>query len=243
MSLTQDSTMHRSISIALLGTALCLPLAGAQVRIAAMRQSTGPAYGISSAPVRTAGLGLHARAAMRRETTSPLVFGDPYFYSDNNSNSTPAEPEPPAPQVVVLQAPPAVEAAKEPRPEPLLVEWQGDRYVRITGAEGTAHGVYAPTDYAEAMPPAGSGTKKAAAPSNLPAPTVLVYRDGHREEIRDYTIADGIIYARGDYWTDGYWNKKIQLGTLNLPATMKASQEHGVKFVLPGSANEVVTRP
>ena len=56
------------------------------------------------------------------------------------------------------------------------------------------------------------------APPEL-TPVVLVYRDGHREQIREYSIANGTIYARGDYWNDGYWSKKIQLTALDLPAS------------------------
>lgn len=85
--------------------------------------------------------------------------------------------------------------------------------------------------------------KNASAAGVLPrelAPTVLVYRDGRREEVREYSIADGVLYARGDYYADGYWNKKIELAVLDLPQTVKANQERGVKFVLPDSPNNVV---
>jgi hypothetical protein len=76
-----------------------------------------------------------------------------------------------------------------------------------------------------------------------PAPAVVVYRDGHREDVRAYAIADGVLYAGGDYYADGYWNKKIELSSLNLPATVKSNEERGVKFTLPSAPNEVVTRP
>jgi hypothetical protein len=52
-----------------------------------------------------------------------------------------------------------------------------------------------------------------------------------------------VMYARGDYWRDGYWTKNIQLSALNISATLKTNQDHGVKFVLPAGPNEVVTRP
>jgi len=74
-------------------------------------------------------------------------------------------------------------------------------------------------------------------------PAVLIFRDGHREEVGDYTIADGFLYARGDYYTDGYWNRKIDLSTLNLNQTLQANADRSVKFVLPSSSNEVITRP
>lgn len=76
----------------------------------------------------------------------------------------------------------------------------------------------------------------------LPA-AILIFRDGHSEEVHDYTIADGSLYARGDYYTDGYWNKKIDLSALNLTATIQTNSTRNVKFVVPSSPNEVITRP
>jgi len=61
--------------------------------------------------------------------------------------------------------------------------------------------------------------------------------------VTDYAIVAGVIYARGDYWQNGYWTKQIRLSLLNIPATIQANQEQGVKFVLPSAPNEVVTRP
>jgi hypothetical protein len=154
--------------------------------------------------------------------------------------------------VIVVQMPSPVEAAApaEPRSEPLLIEWRGDRYVRLSGssANGTmGPGTAVPLDYREpeaAKSTASAGRAAAAepAPPEL-TPVVLVYRDGHRERIREYSIVSGMIYARGDYWNDGYWTKKIQLAALDLPATEKASQELGSKFVLPTSPNEVILQP
>ena len=75
------------------------------------------------------------------------------------------------------------------------------------------------------------------------APVLLVFRDGHSEEVRNYTIADGILYASGDYYTDGYWNKNIEFSSLNLSQTQQANASRNVRFVLPSSPNEVITRP
>jgi hypothetical protein len=231
--------MFHEFATALLMTAVFAQPARAQVRIAAIGHPAASGYGISAGPVRSAGF--RARSGMQRAQHAPLLLGSPYFYSDDFSTAV-EPPAAPAPQVVVLQAQPASEAAKEPKPEALLIEWQGDRYVRIGASERTTRGVPASMDYAEAKPPARP-TGKAAAPASPPAPVVLVYRDGRREEVRDYTIADGALYARGDYWVDGYWSRKIQLIALDLPATMNASLEHGGVFVLPSSPNEVIVRP
>ena len=154
--------------------------------------------------------------------------------------------------------------------QPLLIELRGDRYVQISsdGRESDEHGGQ-PDYFREMSGSAGAksgrsqadvgktkvlssrprvsrgqvNTKNALAAGVFPhelAPTVLVYRDGHREEVREYSIADGVLYARGDYYAIGYWNKKIELVALDLPQTVKANQERGVRFVLPDSPNHVV---
>jgi hypothetical protein len=115
--------------------------------------------------------------------------------------------------------------------QPLMIELQNGRYVRVSTATGDGE--------AQELAPV---TTAAPAVPNLPS-VVLVFRDGHNEEVRDYTIADGILYARGDFYVDGYRNKKIALSTLNLPQTLQANTARNVKFVLPSSPNEVITRP
>ena len=113
-----------------------------------------------------------------------------------------------------------------------MIELQNGHYVRVSSTPANGEPLSLASD------------KKPAQPSTaaLP-PALLVFRDGHTEEVRDYTIADGILYARGDYYTDGYWNKKISLSTLNVPQTLEANATRKVKFVLPTSPNEVITRP
>jgi hypothetical protein len=70
---------------------------------------------------------------------------------------------------------------------------------------------------------------KPAPPPPPPAPaTVLVYRDGHRSEIRDYAIVGTTLYDIGEYTT-----KKIALADLDLDATTKANDDRGVSFQLP----------
>jgi len=128
--------------------------------------------------------------------------------------------------------------------EPLLIELQGDRYVRISDASSQRAGGVG--GYAEAgTPKSSSAAARASAGGGITAfpPAVLVYRDGRSEQVTDYAIVDGVIYARGDYWQSGYWTKPIHLSALDIPATIQANQEQGVKFVLPSGPNEVVTRP
>jgi hypothetical protein len=139
-----------------------------------------------------------------------------------------------------------------PSPQPLVIELQNGRYVRVnsTAANGEALSFAPDRQHPEQNPPAtrNPATSQppmiaaASPPPDLP-PALLVFRDGHSEEVRDYTIADGILYARGDYYTDGYWNRKIELSTLNLTQTLEANTTRNIKFVLPNSPNEVITRP
>jgi hypothetical protein len=156
-------------------------------------------------------------------------FGYPFFYSDYGPEPAAL---PPAPPVVVEKRifPPERPA------EPLLIEWHGDHFVRY-GGEQTAQS----PDYAGAA----SATKAAsiAETSHEIPPAVLVYRDGHREEVSDYVITRGVLYARSNYPRNGSWMRNIQLSSLDLSATLQTNQDSGVRFVLPAGPNEVVTRP
>ena len=151
--------------------------------------------------------------------------------------------------MIVVQTPLAqqnfVEREEAKPAAPLLIELQGDRYVRRTdNGSGTSPAASQRDTVAEAKPAAGTIVRSGSAPPHVELPpTLFVFRDGHREESSDYSIVTGVIYARGQYWTNGYWSKQIALSQLDLPATFKANQERGVLFRLPNAPNEVVTRP
>jgi len=138
-------------------------------------------------------------------------------------------------EVELLRAPQAA-------PEPLLLEWRGDHWARVTSHGHAATG---------AQPDYSGGSNGRSAPSvrnragqpppELP-PAVLVFRDGRKEEVSSYTIVSGTIYTKADYWTSGSWTKKIRIADLDLPATLRVNQERGVKFALPTGPYEVVMR-
>ncbi len=138
-------------------------------------------------------------------------------------------------EVELLRAPQAA-------PEPLLLEWQGDHWVRVTSYGQSATG--AQPDYSERSNRRSAPSARNSAgqpPSELP-PAVLVFRDGRKEEVSSYTIVGGTMYTKADYWTSGSWTKKIQIADLDLPATLRLNQERGVKFALPAGPYEVVMR-
>jgi hypothetical protein len=192
---------------------------------------------------------LDGRAFEHSAFPRAVYLGTPYWMDDGYGRNTET------PSVIVIQAPPSAAASFAQPPEetkpvmPLMIEWQGDRYVRRDTNNAGAR-TNQPDYVAEARTqPAAKHSSSASQPPVArstpvePPPATLVFRDGHREQSSDYSIVSGVIYARGDYWTNGYWTKEIPVSQLDLPATFKANQEHGVVFRLPAAANEVVTRP
>jgi hypothetical protein len=190
--------------------------------------------------------------APAHEARFPRTFylGTPLWYDDYQTRDSAA------PSVIVVQAPAQAAANSQPvfdEPKsaaPLLIEWQGDRYVRRTSGSST-EAKPAPLDYV-APEKANSTARALRSPSSMssenlahdePAPATFVFRDGHHEQSSDYTIASGMIYTRGDYWTSGAWSKKIPIAQLDIPATLRANAENRVPFRLPSAPNEVITRP
>jgi hypothetical protein len=77
---------------------------------------------------------------------------------------------------------------------------------------------------------------RSAQPSDPPAPaqeqepTVLVFRDGHKQEVRNYAIVGQTLW---DFSAKG--TRKIPLTDLDLDTTRKLNDDRGVEFVLPKS--------
>jgi hypothetical protein len=199
-------------------------------------------------------------------------FGDSFDPNDIYSTGYPVASQPPPFVLEAARAfanpsspmgfAPALDNNRESASsQPLMLELQNGQYVRVNSSAAEiddAHDLtFAPSGTtnknpqpaksarshslspADSTPALGSAASR---PRELP-PATLIFRDGHSEEVRDYTIADGILYARGDYYADGYWNKKIALSTLNVAQTVQANTARNVNFVLPSSPNEVITRP
>jgi hypothetical protein len=192
----------------------------------------GPGFTGRRAPLRNGIVGGHP--FHHRHNFNPYYspyFGGAYWWNDEYyPDSDQQVADQPAPVVQAAPAPPPL--VEEKPANPLLIELQGDRFVRLTG-----NLVNLPAGSDRAVPAAGASA------SEQLAPVVLVFRDGHRQEVTSYSIIGPAIYASGSYWTNGYWTHKILLADLNLPATLQANQERGVKFVLPSGPNQVITRP
>jgi hypothetical protein len=166
------------------------------------------------------------RRDFRRAGSLYWPYSYPGYYSDYYDGYE-NEP-PPAPPSV----PAAVSQAKqEPLPDPVLLELQGNQWVKVTSF---------------AMPPTQTSSEFQAETrpfaKEMP-PAVLVYRDGHSEEVTSYSIIGTSIYTKSDYWSNGAWTRTIQIADLDIPATLKQNQQRGVKFELPSGPNEVMIRP
>jgi len=174
----------------------------------------------------------------------------PYFYPTDyyaDYYGEPAVTEVSPPQVVVVQTPaPSMQAPPAPPVEPLMLELHGNHWVRITDSGESEVG--AANSQPGAAQPSGRRTAvaevaEAAAPPRALPPAVLVFRDGHQEQTKKYTIIGPIIYTSTNYWAGGSWMRRIPIAELDIPATLRLNQERGVKFNLPSAPNEVVIRP
>jgi hypothetical protein len=247
-------------SLAIIAAAVVIPVATAQIRGAG--SSTG--FGISSggAGISRGGLGSSPTTGLPGHGNGTsnghfhaghgsggrgVFFSYPYLYPDSDEGY--ASQQSSQPQVVVVPASAPVPPAVPPSPrESLLIEWQGDHFVRTRMSAATSTGGEIAPDYSEkpvSSSTSSSRSKPVAAPQparELP-PAVLVFRDGRREEVSEHTIMNGTIYSKADYWTTGSWDRKIQIADLDVPATLKLNQDRGLKFVLPSSSNEVIIRP
>lgn len=172
----------------------------------------------------------------------------PYFYPDYDSE--PGLVEAPPPQIIEQTAQPASPAPVSNPVESLVLELQGDHWVRITnyGRSQTGGQSNQPESEWASNPPSPESratprrTQPAEPLGKLP-PAVLVFRDGHQEEIEKYLIKDATIYTSADYWSSGSWTRKARIADLDVPATLKLNEERGAKFSLPSGPNEVMFRP
>lgn len=62
-------------------------------------------------------------------------------------------------------------------------------------------------------------------------PTVLVFRDQHKQEVQNYAIVADMLWDFAPQQT-----VKIPLSELDIPATVKANQDRGIRFSVPASA-------
>ena len=180
--------------------------------------------------------GHHHHHGFNNGFNNGVFLGGPFwggpFWDDEGQQVVYEPPPEEAQQPVPLQQ--RIVQPSRPPAEPLMIELQGDRYVRVAG--NVPQNQVTQREYESSR--GKSGTRSTSLP-----PAVLVFRNGTREEVNSYTIVGNTLYESGDYWTQGYWTRKVQLADLDLPETIRLNQERGVRFKLPTAPNDVVTRP
>ena len=192
----------------------------------------GSAFGQGPGARRRTGRQDHVRGNFPRFAYAPYYSGFGYD-SDFGLNSA-YEPavEVPPPQVVAEQ--PAATATPPPPPKPaegpVLLELHGNDWVRIT-SEGP------PQVVGQSYRP--EPEKASNAPSTA-ASALLVFRDGHQEEIGKYCIIGGTIHISADRWSTGSWTRTVNILDLDVPATLKLNKEQGTRFRLPSGPYEVM---
>jgi hypothetical protein len=163
-----------------------------------------------------------------------------HYYHDDESDSQEVSP------VQVFVESPAQPPAPPPVPaNALVLEYQDGQYVRIpTGGQlpSASESKQAGSEQTSTIRPGTAIRRETALPSPALPHAVLIFRDGHREEIEKYVIHNDIIHVNEDYWTTGSWTRSIPIALLDVPATLKLNQQRGGKFNLPSRPSEVAIR-
>jgi len=209
--------------------------------------------GVSSAPASRTGMifsgrrGVRPIARLHRSHHNSRGSGWLPFFDSDYDDFGPETSEP-TDQTVEPAAQPAP-AATVSKPG-LVLELQGDRWVRLTnygelqaGEQSTRPALETGARQPSPSHAANPHRTPAAEPLSQLPPAVLVFRDGHQEEIRKYTIVGATIYTSSDYWNSGSRTRKFQIADLDVPGTLKLNQERGARFTLPSGPNEVMMRP
>ena len=240
-----------ALSLALLGATVFVLSAQAQRHGSASSGRVGTA--VSRGRSVTPGSLRRTRRVFAGSGFAPYYYSDygDYDYDDYVPEAGIEAPPPPI-MAAPLAQPTSMAPVPKP-PEPLVIELQGDHWVRIT-PYGPQQGVGASnqpeaeraSNQSSLSSPVAPATRRRIQPaqplSELP-PAVLVFRDGHQEEVGKYTIMGATIYISTDYWTSGSWTRKVQIAELDVPTTLKLNQQRGTNFKLPSGPEEVVVRP
>jgi tetratricopeptide (TPR) repeat protein len=112
---------------------------------------------------------------------------------------------------------------QSPPPPPAEPDDQGAAQLYNLAGETSMVGQEQPGQYAGAsIPP------EPPEPEPAPPATVLVYKDRHQVEVQNYAIV-----GKNLVWISGQLSKKIPLADLDLPATRKVNEDHGITFGPP----------
>lgn len=207
-------------------------------------RSDHPAQGRRMAPPFTPARG-NGRRGERRGIGNGLFFYPDYYWDGGYESYAQEAPEQPPVQQVVIQQPQEAPQAPAKPIEPLVLEERDGQWMRVpigsqVPVESQSRQPRVATS-ARVQEPSPGGTSLAERPAELP-PVVLVFRDGHREEMNNYLIQGDALYTSADRWSTGAWSRKIPIAELDVAASLRVNAERGAKFSLPRGPNQVVVR-
>ena len=138
-------------------------------------------------------------------------YGAPYLYDYSDYEAMQPQQQTVQPQVIVIKEEPAQSSDSSRYGE----HYFDDRESKRDSAQD---------QLAQAKPASPSQASEDSGPM-----TTLVYRDGHKGEVRNYAIVGGNLLDL----TRSPVMKKIPLASLDLDATRRENEENGVDFHLP----------
>lgn len=93
---------------------------------------------------------------------------------------------------------------------------------------GSSADVDAQPSAAESQKSSSRSAKGAGSTEAKSEPTVLVFRDGHRQQVSNYAIMGSTLYVLSER------NARIPIAALDVSATVQINEERGVEFSVPG---------
>ena len=198
------------------------------------------------APYTGSSFRLNGRSRLFRPSGRHFYSGFPFYpyddyhpYYDSDYEPVKSE-ESPANSVVAQPEQPPVPVASPV--EALVLENRDGQWVRIpTGGHLPISPGYSQPQ-ASSLEPKSTGPKEASQPPTKLPPPVLVFRDGHQEEVERYVVQGDSLYTSADYWHIGSWTRRIPIAELDVPASVKLNAARGGNFSLPTRPYEVVVR-
>jgi len=224
------SRLTIALPVALLAAGLFAASAPAQVR------------GMASAraPHRGSAFRLSGRARLVRPARRSFHSGFAFYpYYDSDYEPVRSE-EPPVNDVVGQPEQPPVPVASPV--ESLILENRDGQWVRIPTASHLPISPEYTQPQESSLGRKSTAPKEASQPPTKLPPAVLVFRDGHQEEVERYVVQGNSLYTSADYWSTGSWTRRIPIAELDVPASVKLNAARGGNFSLPTRPNEVVVR-
>ncbi len=134
--------------------------------------------------------------------------------------------------VAVVPEPVPEEEEEEPEPPALTIFERRPTTAYAVPGDSSRYGTHYldSREHVAAPAPAPAAAEPAPSEPREQVPIVLIFRDGHEQEVSNYAIVGQTLYDLGTFVAH-----KIPLALLDLKATVKANDERGSDFVLPAS--------